>query len=393
MLTRRATRQRREEWVAALPGHGGLTPLFEALGPFSAATLACTSQSWHNTMTTYRNAETELRLYRTTHVPARWTRPFFWTSASRVCGVPFLPILAQHYHSLRRVVLDLPFDLHVENEDAWFVALVQRNPLLQHLNLARISERHLGGAGLIAIGANCPALLTLKCQGLGDASAAALGAVGNGCPLLQTLDASDISSLSDDALTSIGRGCPQLKHLKLHLSSRFPGQLFPRPLTQVALTSIGSNCGLLEHLDLGSCYSFSTKFLEGLVSIGHGCPRLLYLDLSKNGDLGSGSLTAIAHNCHLLRELNLDRCCVLDTDLHALASNCVMLRSISLLEAHPIGEGGITALAQQCTHLKVLRVFSGAGSGNSIHSSFFEEFRLQYPHLEGIDGAINLKVK
>ncbi|CAN0416505.1 unnamed protein product, partial [Discosporangium mesarthrocarpum] len=74
-------------------------------------------------------------------------------------------------------------------------------------------------------------------------------------------------------------------------------------VAKVSLQAIGTNLAKLESLSMAHCRNVT---VEGLVSVAHGCPSLLSLDLSWCGDgISDLALAEFGRKCRSLKHLNL----------------------------------------------------------------------------------------
>lgn len=118
-------------------------------------------------------------------------------------------------------------------------------------------------------------------------------------------------------------------------------------------------CASLHYLSLAYSNQFTSKGLES-ITVGKGCRRLVYLDLSGCTQLSTDGIQHIGKGCPILNTLILDDLPHLtDSVVLKLVANCHTLRHISFLgEVSTITDRAFKYLAMENKKLRTIKIES-----------------------------------
>ncbi|XP_021283032.1 F-box/LRR-repeat protein 3, partial [Herrania umbratica] len=153
--------------------------------------------------------------------------------------------------------------------------------------------------------------------------------------------------LIDDAgLQFIGHGCPLLKVIEV---SRCEG------VSSSGLISVITGHSNLLELNAGYCLSeLSTTLLHWIKNLKH--LEMIRIDGAR---ISESSFPVISTNCKSLIEIGLSKCVgVTNMGIVRLVSGCINLRVLNLTCCHSITDAAISAIADSCRNLVCLKLES-----------------------------------
>lgn len=215
-----------------------------------------------------------------------------------------------------------------------------------------------GAAGLRDVGMD-------KCLDLSDVG---LAKVAVGCGRLERLSLKWCLEISDLGVGLLCKKCPHLKHLDISFLK----------VTSDSIQAIGT-LQKLEVLAMAGCGLVDDNALRFL---GHGCPSLQVLDVSRcdkvssfglvsviRGHIGLRQLdagycflelsTTLLHRLKELKNLNrirIDGARVSDSTFQIIGTNCKFLVEIGLSKCKGVTDKGLVELVSACPNMKILNL-------------------------------------
>ncbi|KAE9448192.1 hypothetical protein C3L33_19910, partial [Rhododendron williamsianum] len=264
----------------------------------------------------------------------------------RILRPEFLPGLLRKYPKLE--TLDLSVCPRVD--DATVSALLSRGRRgewmrgIKRLVLSRAAGLRSGGLEVLVRA--CPGLEAVDvsyCCGFGDREAAALsGAAG-----LRDVRMDKCLDLSDVGLAKVAVGCGRLERLSL----KWCLEISDLGVTSDSIQAIGT-LQKLEVLAMAGCGLVDDNALRFL---GHGCPSLQVLDVSRCDKVSSFGLVSVIRGHIGLRQLDAG---VTDKGLVELLSACPNMKILNLTCCDSITDAAVSAIAEYCRSLLSLKVES-----------------------------------
>ncbi|CAK6434607.1 unnamed protein product [Pipistrellus nathusii] len=188
------------------------------------------------------------------------------------------------------------------------------------------------------------------------------------CKNLQELNVSDCSKLTDETMKYISECCPGILYLNLSNTS----------ITNRTMRLLPRHFHNLQNLSLAYCRKFTDKGLRYL-SLGNGCHKLIYLDLSGCTQISVQGFRNIANSCTGIRNLTInDMPTLTDNCLKALVGHCFHITSVVFIGSPHISDLAFHALSK-CNLTKIR--FEG---NKRITDSCFKYIDKQYPNISHI---------
>ncbi|XP_040827156.1 dynein regulatory complex subunit 6 [Ochotona curzoniae] len=188
------------------------------------------------------------------------------------------------------------------------------------------------------------------------------------CRNLQELNVSDCSTLTDELMRSISEGCPGVLYLNLSNTT----------ITNRTMRLLPRNFYNLQNLSLAYCRKFTDKGLQYL-SLGNGCHKLIYLDLSGCTQISVQGFRNIASSCSGLMHLTInDMPTLTDNCVKALVEKCPSITSVTFLGSPHISDCAFKALT--ACNLRKIR-FEG---NKRITDACFKSIDKNYPNISHI---------
>ena len=131
----------------------------------------------------------------------------------------------------------------------------------------------------------------------------------------------------------------------------------------MGLESLGKHNNQLMSMDIGESQHITD---EGIIGFSDGCQNITDMNLTdglystemeqkcRRGyfNISKSGASAPAHNCPILRTINLSSCKrIVDIGISALIYVCPLLSDINLAYCRRLIDMGISALASSCPHL------------------------------------------
>ncbi|XP_066210001.1 F-box and leucine-rich repeat protein 13 [Saccopteryx leptura] len=188
------------------------------------------------------------------------------------------------------------------------------------------------------------------------------------CKNLQELNVSDCPTLTDESMRHISEGCPGL--LCLNLSNT--------AITNRTMRLLPRHFHNLQNLSLAYCKKFTDRGLRYL-NLGHGCHKLIYLDLSGCTQISVQGFKNIANSCTGIMHLTInDMPTLTDNCVKALVERCPLITSIIFIGAPHISDSTFKALST--CNLRKIR-FEG---NKRITDACFKFIDKHYPNISHI---------
>ena len=170
--------------------------------------------------------------------------------------------------------------------------------------------------------------------------------VTEACPRIVSLVVGKSGRCGDDHLQQLATGCPQLQSLVLGGCEE---------VTDAGIQSIAECCSI-GLLNLTECCHITD---HGIRELARGCPHLHTLELGtdeetllcQNTEITDDGIKLLFENCSSLSNLNLGARLQTMTDQSVLQLACRTrnrLRTLSLLDAKELTDGGLRSLALHC---------------------------------------------
>eukprot|EP00899_Mesostigma_viride_P025004 jgi/Mesvir1/5689/Mv15704-RA.1 len=148
-------------------------------------------------------------------------------------------------------------------DDATLALVVERCPLLQHVNVSGSAD--VTDAGVMAVAARCRGLMVLDVSRCVRVTGAGISAVGRVCQGLRTLVTAGCYDVTDDGIAAVAGNCASLRHVNV------------TGCTEVSDESVRllAGCGELRHLCVRGCSRVTDA---SVARVAASCPGLLHLD-------------------------------------------------------------------------------------------------------------------
>uniref|UniRef100_A0AAY4CA55 F-box domain-containing protein n=1 Tax=Denticeps clupeoides TaxID=299321 RepID=A0AAY4CA55_9TELE len=155
------------------------------------------------------------------------------------------------------------------------------------------------------------------------------------CRNLQELNLSECCNINDEVVQMIAENCPSLLYLNLSYTT----------VTDATFRALSRCCLNLQYVSLAYCRKFTDKGLQCL-TIGMGCRRIVYLDLSGCTQITVMGFRHIGEGCRLLQHVVFnDMPTLSDRCVKELTSKCHCLISISLLDSIHVSDSALKAIS------------------------------------------------
>ncbi|XP_060052340.1 F-box and leucine-rich repeat protein 13 isoform X1 [Erinaceus europaeus] len=188
------------------------------------------------------------------------------------------------------------------------------------------------------------------------------------CKNLQELNVSDCPTLTDESMKYISESCPGVLYLNLSNTS----------ITNRTMRLLPRHFHNLQNLSLAYCRNFTDKGLQYL-SLGNGCHKLLYLDLSGCTQISVKGFRNIANSCTGIMHLTInDMPTLTDNCVKALVEKCSRITSVVFIGAPHISDCSFKALST--CNLRKIR-FEG---NKRITDACFKYIDKTYPNISHI---------
>ncbi|XP_055974486.1 F-box and leucine-rich repeat protein 13 [Sorex fumeus] len=185
------------------------------------------------------------------------------------------------------------------------------------------------------------------------------------CKNLQELNVSDCPELTDEAMRYISENCPGILYLNLSNTD----------ITNRTMRLLPRHFHNLQNLSLAYCRKFTDKGLRYL-SLGNGCHKLIYLDLSGCTQISVQGFKNIANSCSGIKHLTInDMPTLTDNCVKALVENCSQITSVVFTGAPHISDCTFQALST--CNLRKLRI----EGNNRITDESLKSIDKHYPHI------------
>ncbi|KAM4874604.1 F-box and leucine-rich repeat protein 13 isoform 2-T2 [Thomomys bottae] len=189
------------------------------------------------------------------------------------------------------------------------------------------------------------------------------------CKNLQELNVSDCPSLTDESMKHISEGCPGVLYLNLSNTT----------ITNRTMRLLPRNFPNLQNLSLAYCRKFTDKGLQYL-SLGNGCHKLIYLDLSGCTQISVQGFKNIADSCSGIMHLTInDMPTLTDNCVKVLVEKCFRITSVVFLGSPHISDYTFKALSKSCSLRKIR--FEG---NKRITDESFKYIDKYYPNITHI---------
>jgi len=198
--------------------------------------------------------------------------------------------------------------------DEMITCIVRNCPLLAKLDLTN-SCQDITDVSILALSKHSHNLQTLICNDAWAISDTSIVSLASHCKL-STVNFGGCSYLSDSSLVALQTNC------SLHLTHiNFSRCTY---LTKYAINEI-AKCKLLQAVDLGGCDICKPN--DALKLLGHSCPFLSNVNLSKCWNLSDESVILLARNCKELQIINCSWCIGLTTAIISpILKHCIKLK-------------------------------------------------------------------
>uniref|UniRef100_A0A671F0I1 F-box and leucine rich repeat protein 13 n=1 Tax=Rhinolophus ferrumequinum TaxID=59479 RepID=A0A671F0I1_RHIFE len=154
------------------------------------------------------------------------------------------------------------------------------------------------------------------------------------CKNLQELNVSDCPTFTDDSMRYISEGCPGVLYLNLSNTT----------ITNRTMRLLPRHFHNLQSLSLAYCKKFTDKGLQYL-SLGNGCHKLIYLDLSGCTQISVQGFRNIANSCTGIMHLTInDMPTLTDNCVKALVEKCPFITSVVFMGAPHISDSAFKVL-------------------------------------------------
>ncbi|XP_005863050.2 PREDICTED: F-box/LRR-repeat protein 13 [Myotis brandtii] len=188
------------------------------------------------------------------------------------------------------------------------------------------------------------------------------------CKNLQELNVSDCSTLTDESMKHISECCPGILYLNLSYTA----------ITNRTMRLLPRHFHNLQNLSLAYCRKFTDKGLRYL-NLGHGCHKLIYLDLSGCTQISVQGFKNIANSCTGIMHLIInDMPTLTDNCLKALVEHCLRITSVVFIGSPHISDLAFKVLSK--CNLRKIR-FEG---NKRITDSCFKHIDKHYPNISHI---------
>ncbi|XP_006775010.1 PREDICTED: F-box/LRR-repeat protein 13 [Myotis davidii] len=188
------------------------------------------------------------------------------------------------------------------------------------------------------------------------------------CKNLQELNVSDCSTLTDESMKHISECCPGILYLNLSYTA----------ITNRTMRLLPRHFHNLQNLSLAYCRKFTDKGLRYL-NLGHGCHKLIYLDLSGCTQISVQGFRNIANSCTGIMHLIInDMPTLTDNCLKALVEHCLRITSVVFIGSPHISDLAFKVLSK--CNLRKIR-FEG---NKRITDSCFKHIDKHYPNISHI---------
>ncbi|XP_016075052.1 PREDICTED: F-box/LRR-repeat protein 13 isoform X1 [Miniopterus natalensis] len=188
------------------------------------------------------------------------------------------------------------------------------------------------------------------------------------CKNLQELNVSDCTTLTDESMRYISECCPGVLNLNLSNTT----------ITNRTMRLLPRHFHNLQILSLAYCRKFTDKGLQYL-SLGNGCHKLIYLDLSGCTQISVQGFRNIASSCTGIMHLTInDMPTLTDSCLKALVEKCHRITSVVFIGAPHISDLAFKALS--ACNLSKIR-FEG---NKRITDACFKFIDKHYPNISHI---------
>ncbi|XP_073921010.1 F-box and leucine-rich repeat protein 13 [Castor canadensis] len=188
------------------------------------------------------------------------------------------------------------------------------------------------------------------------------------CKNLQELNVSDCPSLTDESMRYISEGCPGVLYLNLSNTA----------ITNKTMRLLPRHFLNLQNLSLAYCRRFTDKGLRYL-SLGNGCHKLIYLDISGCTQISVQGFRNIASSCTGLMYLTInDMPTLTDNCVKVLVDKCKHITSVVFIGSPHISDCAFNALST--CNLRKIR-FEG---NKRITDACFRYVDKNYPNINHI---------
>ncbi|KAF1887374.1 hypothetical protein Lal_00040976 [Lupinus albus] len=193
--------------------------------------------------------------------------------------------------------------------DSGLIAFTKAAGSLESLQLEecnRVTQSGIMGA-LSNIKTKLKSLTLVKCMGIKDIDVEV--SVLSGCESLRSLSIQNCPGFGSASMAIVGKLCPQIQNVDL---TGLYG------MTDAGLLPLLENClAGLVNVNLTGCWNLTDNIISALARLHGG--TLESLNLDGCWKVTDASLLAIAHNCLLLKDLDMSKCAITDAGIAVLS--------------------------------------------------------------------------
>jgi F-box/leucine-rich repeat protein 2/20 len=268
--------------------------------------------------------------------------------------------------------------------DEAFVHYIGRN--IQVLDM--LESEQITNKTLASIARHCgPRLRILKMSGRGI-SDTGVEALAQSCVELRVLELTHAEHITSSSIVSLWVHCPHLFTLNVahcrNITDTAFGPKLPLPLSAMMaqdtmqVAEMGIDVSMpsgypsfslpseLTKINLAMCLNISDDVLRHIASQ---CPLVRHLTVSYCEEISDIGIAAVAASCPDLRGLDITKCNkVTNAGIRAIASNCINLKRLIAGNCSQISDESVLALAQSCPLLRDLDLCSTQVSDAALNA-------------------------